>query len=127
MLTRQDVMTKNIQEILLRLNQTGGASQGLETSIEIDVAQSFGRTCCLGGKTERASGLQEEIGGYKAYHEGCSFKQCLEELQPSWEEGEKKLLHTTVYQVIKRAIMLSRSGLQDKARHKCFKTCASPQ
>ncbi|KAK7165376.1 hypothetical protein R3I94_003667 [Phoxinus phoxinus] len=86
MLTCQDVMAKNIQEILLRLNQTGGASQGPETPIEIDVAQSLEELACLRGKTERASGLQEEIDtpslsdwwsqpgrSYKAYHEGCSF------------------------------------------------------
>ncbi|KAK7166937.1 hypothetical protein R3I94_001357 [Phoxinus phoxinus] len=31
------------------------------------------------------------------------------------KKGKKTLLHTAVYQVIKRAIMLSRSGIQDKA------------
>ncbi|XP_039503100.1 uncharacterized protein LOC120459743 [Pimephales promelas] len=50
MLTRQDVMSKNIQEILLRLNQIGGARPGPETPIEIDVAQSLEELAVLEAK-----------------------------------------------------------------------------
>ncbi|XP_077081855.1 uncharacterized protein LOC143735568 [Siphateles boraxobius] len=110
LLTRQDVMAKNIQEILLRLNQTGGASQGPETPIEIDVDYKKRLThhlSLIGGAnpgevTRRIMRAVASSSVWKNY-------------SLHGKKGKKTLLHTAVYQVIKRAIMLSQSRLQDKA------------
>jgi len=63
MLTRQDVMSKNIQEILLRLNQIGGASQGPETPIEIDVAQSLEELAVLEAKLKDLPDYKKRLVG----------------------------------------------------------------
>ncbi|KAK7130351.1 hypothetical protein R3I93_019852 [Phoxinus phoxinus] len=120
-------MAKNIQEILLRLNQTGGASQGPETPIEIDVAQSLEELAVLEAKLKelpdkkRLTHHLSLIGGAKP---GEATRRIMRAVASSsaWKnyslhgkKGKKTLLHTAVYQLIKRAIMLSRSGLQDKA------------
>ncbi|KAK7123217.1 hypothetical protein R3I94_020116 [Phoxinus phoxinus] len=128
MLTCQDVMAKNIQEILLRLNQTGGASQGPETPIEIDVAQSLEELAVLEAKLKELPDYKKRLTHHLCLIGGANPGEATRRIMRAvasssvWKnyslhgkKGKKTLLHTAVYQVIKRAIMLSRSGLQDKA------------
>ncbi|KAK7128323.1 hypothetical protein R3I94_016783 [Phoxinus phoxinus] len=128
MLTRQDVMAKNIQEILLRLNQTGGTSQGPETPIEIDVAQSLEELAVLEAKLKELPDYKKRLTHHLSLIGGANPGEATRRIMRAvasssvWKnyslhgkKGKKTLLHTAVYQVIKRAIMLSRSGLQDKA------------
>ena len=89
MLTRQDVMAKNIQEILLRLNQTGGASQGPETPIEIHVAQSLEE---LAVKTERASVLQDLFKIHLNCLSRCSQSQ-------KWRSHKRSITSNSVTQI----------------------------
>ncbi|XP_039539680.1 uncharacterized protein LOC120487547 isoform X2 [Pimephales promelas] len=128
MLTRQDVMSKNIQEILLRLNQIGGARPGPETPIEIDVAQSLEELAVLEAKLKDLPDYKKRLTHHLSLIGGANPGEVTRRIMRAvassgvWKnyslhgkKGKKTLLHTTVYQVIKRAIMLSRSGLQDKA------------
>ncbi|KAL0979079.1 hypothetical protein UPYG_G00180250 [Umbra pygmaea] len=61
MMQRQDALAANHQEILWQLNQNGRSQRG--SPIELDVAPDSRGASCLGGKTERASGLKKEMGG----------------------------------------------------------------
>lgn len=70
MLTRQDVMAKNIQEIL-RLNQTGGARQGPETHIEINVAQYLEELAVLEAKLKELPYYKKRLVG-----NGLNIKLC---------------------------------------------------
>ncbi|KAL0967955.1 hypothetical protein UPYG_G00260300 [Umbra pygmaea] len=50
MMQRQDVLAANQQEILLQLNQMGGARQDLGTPIELDVARTLEELAVLEAK-----------------------------------------------------------------------------